>query len=85
MVTLGRVLVLYHVPESSVLDELLKERDVALRALREHLRIAQEKMKKYVDMKRIDVEFQIVDMVFFKIRPYRQVCSRKKGNEKLSP
>ncbi|KAA0041085.1 uncharacterized protein E6C27_scaffold477G00590 [Cucumis melo var. makuwa] len=35
----------------------LKERDIDLRALREHLCLAQEQMKKYADCKRRDVEF----------------------------
>lgn len=32
----------------------------------------QEKMKKNVDLKCCDVEFQVDDWVFLKIRPYRQ-------------
>ena len=36
---------------NSVLDEQLKERDIMLGALKEHLKIAQEKMKKNVDLK----------------------------------
>ena len=42
-------------------------------------------MKIYVDQKRRNVQYQIGDMVFLKIRSYRQVSLRKKGNEKLSP
>ena len=53
---------------NSTLDEQLKERDVALGALKDHLRIAQKKMKSYADMKRRHVEFE-GDMVFLKIRP----------------
>ncbi|KAA0040607.1 Transposon Ty3-G Gag-Pol polyprotein [Cucumis melo var. makuwa] len=37
---------------NSTLDEQLKERDITLRILKEHLKIAQEKLKKYADLKR---------------------------------
>lgn len=43
----------------STCDQQLKERDVALRASKENLRTAQEKMKKYAYMKRRHVEFQV--------------------------
>ena len=55
-----------------------------LGALEEHLQIAQEKMKKKADLKRRDVEYMVGDLVFLKIRPYRQVSLWKKRNEKLS-
>ncbi|KAL0535770.1 hypothetical protein IC582_024695 [Cucumis melo] len=69
---------------NSSIDEQLKERDVALDALREHLLLAQQQMKLYADRKRRQVEFQVDDLVLLKIRPYRQATLRSKRNEKLS-
>ena len=60
---------------NSTLDQQLKERDVTLRALEDHLCVAQEKMKKYADMKQRHVEFQVEDLVFFKIGPYQLPAS----------
>ncbi|TYK27711.1 DNA gyrase subunit A [Cucumis melo var. makuwa] len=48
---------------NSTLDQHLKERDVALGALKEHLKMAKEKMKKYADSKRRDVEFQVIGRI----------------------
>ncbi|TYK02035.1 peroxidase 64 [Cucumis melo var. makuwa] len=58
---------------NSTLDQQLKDRDIALGTLKEHLCIAQEKMKKQADLKRRAVEFQVDDMVFLKLIPYRQL------------
>ena len=69
---------------NSALDEQLKERDIMLGALKEHLRVAQEKMKRDADLKHRDVDYGVGDLVFLKIRPYRKVSLRKRRNEKLS-
>ena len=52
---------------NSSVDEQLRERDVALDALRGHLLLAQQQMKLYADRKRRHVEFQIDELVLLKI------------------
>ncbi|KAA0042358.1 putative retroelement pol polyprotein [Cucumis melo var. makuwa] len=66
------------------LDEQLKERNLILLSLREHLRLAQDQTKKYANQRRRRVEYEVGDLVFLKIRPYRQLSLRRKRNEKLS-
>lgn len=43
-----------------------------LGVLKEHLRDVQERMKKFADRKRREVEFEVGDLVYLKLRPYRQ-------------
>ncbi|KAA0064080.1 transposon Tf2-1 polyprotein isoform X1 [Cucumis melo var. makuwa] len=68
---------------NSTLDEQLKERDIALAALKDHLRVAQEKMKSYSDIKRRQIEFEEGEMVYLEIQPYRQVSMRKRRNGEM--
>ncbi|TYK16772.1 Transposon Ty3-G Gag-Pol polyprotein [Cucumis melo var. makuwa] len=72
------------VTSNATLDEQLRERDEMILSLREHLRLAQDQMKKHADKKRRDVAYEVGDRVFLKIRPYRQLSLRRKRNEKLS-
>ncbi|KAB1225090.1 Transposon Tf2-9 polyprotein [Morella rubra] len=56
-----------------------------LQLLRENLHRAQNRMKKYADLKRTDREFNIGDFVYLRLQPYRQMSLSQRHNLKLSP
>eukprot|EP00252_Welwitschia_mirabilis_P009013 TRINITY_DN21287_c0_g2_i1.p1 TRINITY_DN21287_c0_g2~~TRINITY_DN21287_c0_g2_i1.p1 ORF type:complete len:291 (-),score=39.23 TRINITY_DN21287_c0_g2_i1:573-1445(-) len=68
---------LIHTPytpgDSSVaaVDRSLIAREVALRILKQHLLMAQERMKKQADKHRRDKKYQVGDWVYIKLKPYR--------------
>ncbi|KAL0540054.1 hypothetical protein IC582_024282 [Cucumis melo] len=66
-------------------ETMLKERDLAISALKENLTIAQNIMKKFADSKRRELKFKVGDEVYLKLRPYRQCSLAKKRAEKLAP
>lgn len=67
------------------MEQQLLERDYILLALKDQLNLAQGCMKKYVDKKRRELAFEVGDLVFMKLRPYRLKSLAKKSYEKLSP
>ncbi|GKE61440.1 putative mitochondrial protein [Tanacetum coccineum] len=65
-------------------DKYLEERDLVLDDLRKNLLKAQQIMKAQSDNHRIDVQFLVGDMVFLKLKHYRQRSVSKRLNEKLA-
>ena len=55
-----------------LVQQQLKECDEMLEQLKLNLMWAQQRMKAYADAKRKELEFQVGDLVFVKLQPYRQ-------------
>ncbi|XP_026417103.1 uncharacterized protein LOC113312574 [Papaver somniferum] len=60
------------------------ERDIMLQLLKEELSRAQSRMKFFADKKRSDRNFEVGDLVFLKLQPYRQTSVAVRKNFKLS-
>jgi hypothetical protein len=56
-----------------------------LRALKENMRVAQDQQKMYADRHRTERSFEVGDLVFLRLQPYRQSSLKQKGAEKLKP
>ncbi|GAU11620.1 hypothetical protein TSUD_346120 [Trifolium subterraneum] len=61
----------------------LMERDTILQQLKNNLLKAQQYMKKQADKHRIELQFQIGDLVLVKLQPYRQHSVALRKNQKL--
>ena len=57
-------------------DKFLLDCDSMLTVLCEQLGCAQQKMELYADQHRHDLSFQVGDLVYLKLRPYRLLSSR---------
>ncbi|WVY93416.1 hypothetical protein V8G54_032504 [Vigna mungo] len=73
--------------QSSVeeVNRLMADRNHMLDELKEHLVLAQNRMCKQANKHRREVEFQVGDVVYLKIQPYKLKSLAKKVNQKLSP
>ena len=66
------------IPDSSVLDNMIT-------LLQQNLSKAQKRMKKYADAKRTERQFEVGDLVYLKMRSYREMALGLGNPPKLSP
>ncbi|RVW80554.1 Transposon Tf2-12 polyprotein [Vitis vinifera] len=66
-------------------ENTLKTRDEIIRILRTNLQLAQDRMKKFADIKRTARSFNIGDLVYLRLQPYKQQSVVQRRNLKLSP
>ena len=64
--------------------DLIQETEKKVKMVRERLKVATDRQKSYVDMRRKDIRYEIDEKVFLKVSPWKKVMRfRKKGM--LSP
>ena len=56
-----------------------------MRSLKENLQHAQNQQKMYTDRHKTERTFEVGDMVFLRLQPYRQSTLKRGGAEKLKP
>ena len=66
-------------------ESLLLQRDAVLDEFKHHLHCAQQKMKAHTDSKHRDIHWTIGELIYVKLRPYRQSSLARRVNEKLAP
>ncbi|XP_027075844.1 uncharacterized protein [Coffea arabica] len=68
----------------AAVGEYVQERQQIDNILKQNLKQAQERMKRYADEKRSEREFNEGDWVYLRLQPYRQSSKSLRGNTKLS-
>jgi hypothetical protein len=70
------------VPEAK---DWVEESQRILQSTKENLQSAQNQQKIYADRHRVERSFEVGDLVFLRLQPYRQSSLKRSGVEKLKP
>jgi len=65
-------------------DWIQKSQDI-LKELKDHLHRAQNQQKIQADKHRVERTFEVGDLVYLRLQPYRQASIKRSGTEKLQP
>ena len=65
-------------------DWIIESQEI-LKLLKENLQMAQNQQKISADRHRIERNFEVGDLVFLRLQPYKQSSLKKSGAEKLKP
>jgi hypothetical protein len=79
---------LSYVPGTTTVDAvdvLLRDRTQLITLLRHNMKQAQQRMKKYADLRRSEREFEVGQQVYLRLQPYRQNSVVTRRSLKLSP
>jgi hypothetical protein len=68
-----------------IAKEWIQESQDILKELKDHLQKAQNQQKLYVDRHRVERTFEVGDLVYLRLQPYKQASIKKNGTKNLKP
>eukprot|EP00253_Pinus_taeda_P017969 PITA_17969 len=74
-----------HLREDPRAKTWIQESQDILRSLEDNMVIAQNQQKLYADRGWVERQFEVGDMVYLRLQPYRQSSLKQKGAKKLKP
>ena len=66
-------------------DMVLRNQDYILHILQDNIHMERNRMKQEADQYRCECTFQVNDMFFLRLQPYKQSSLKIKGSQKLAP
>ena len=66
------------------MDWIQESQDI-LKVLRDNLQVAQNQQKQYAYQHRMERKFQVHELVYLRLKQYKQTTIKGKGLEKLKP